>query len=77
MIGVVSLLPCETKVKEIVQVTGMFASLMVEDHGREIFDYRWKGENTTRPTTVGNQVYLHATAGGKAVMAELPEKIRR
>lgn len=61
----------KSKVKEIAEETEEVASLMAEDHGRGIFVYRRKGDNTTRPATVGNRVHLHATAGGKAILAHL------
>ncbi|WP_254533213.1 IclR family transcriptional regulator [Natrinema gelatinilyticum] len=61
------------KVKELAQKTGEVASLIAEDHGKGVFVFRRKGENITRPTTVGNQVDLHVTAGGKAILANLPK----
>lgn len=60
------------RVKELAQESGEVASLMAEDHGKGIFVYRRKGTTSSRPTIVGNQVYLHTTAGGKAILAYLP-----
>lgn len=51
------------------------ANLLVEEHGRGFFLYR---SNSQHPGSVGvnagQEVHLHATATGKAILANLPRK---
>lgn len=61
------------KVKEVAEKTGEIASLMAENQGRGVFVYRRKGADMARPAIVGNKAYLHATAGGKAILAHMSE----
>jgi DNA-binding IclR family transcriptional regulator len=61
-------------VKEIAATTDEVASLMAEEHGWGVFVHRRKGANVARQATPGERYYLHATAGGKAILAHLPEK---
>jgi DNA-binding IclR family transcriptional regulator len=53
--------------------TGEVTSLMVEEHGYGYFLYRAQGSRAVPTNTyIGQRVYLHCTAMGKAILAHLP-----
>lgn len=68
------------ELKELAAETGELVNLLVEEHGRGVYIYRTKGSQTTSQHSylgghVGERVYLHATASGKAILAQLSEEI--
>lgn len=47
---------------------------MVEEHGRAVYLYRGVGSNAVRTNSnIGTLRYLHTIAGGKAILAHLPD----
>lgn len=59
---------------DLVQQTGDLANLLVEEHGRGVYLYRAKGENAVEVDSyTGHRVYLHNTALGKAMLAEMSD----
>ena len=67
----------ESKVRELAKETGEHANLMVEENGKGVFLYKVKGaESVTLDTYEGMEVYLHTTAMGKAILAEMPAEER-
>jgi DNA-binding IclR family transcriptional regulator len=66
----------ESEVRELAQETGEHANLMVEENGKGVFLYKVKGdESVTLDTYEGMEVFLHTTAMGKAILADLsPER---
>lgn len=64
------------ELKELATKTGELVSLMVEEHGRGVYIYRTKGSRAAPVRTyvgghVGERVYLHSSASGKAILARL------
>ncbi|WP_416840362.1 IclR family transcriptional regulator [Haloferax sp. DFSO52] len=55
--------------------TGEVAQLMVEEHGRGVYLHKSIGERAimTR-SSMGDRMYLHCTALGKAILAHLPDE---
>ena len=67
----------ESKVRELANETGEHANLMVEENGKGVFLYKVKGSDSVNLDTYeGMEVYLHTTAMGKAILAELPAEKR-
>ena len=63
----------EGKVRELARETGEHANLMVEENDKGVFLFKVKGaESVNLDTYEGMEVYLHTTAMGKAILAELP-----
>jgi DNA-binding IclR family transcriptional regulator len=61
-------------VDELARRTGETVRLVVESSGYGLTLYQSTGENVDAPRTrVGGMEHLHATAGGKALLALLPE----
>lgn len=61
------------KVEKLVELTGEQAGFAVEEHERAVLVHRGIGENAVRADShLGKRFPLHATAGGKAVLASLP-----
>lgn len=55
--------------------TGELVNLLVEEHGRGVYVYRAEGEQAVEvDATIGHRVYLHNTALGKAIMAEMSDE---
>lgn len=64
----------EPEIETLAEETGELANLLVEQDGRGTFVYRKKGENAVKIDSYnGQQIRLHTTAVGKAVLANLPE----
>lgn len=62
------------EVQALAEETGELANLMVEEHGRGVYLYRARGDKAvTLDTHTGKRRYLHNTALGKAILANLPE----
>lgn len=60
------------KVKEIAEQTGERAQFIVEEHGKGVYLYRAFGEHAVRTDPgIGSRIPLHATAAGKAILANL------
>lgn len=59
---------------EIASETGEIASLVVEENGRGVFLYSAAGEEAiSLDTSPGTYIHMHASAMGKAILAQLPE----
>jgi len=64
--------------KELATTTGELVNLVVEEHGRGVYLYRAKGNKAAQYHTyvgshVGERMYLHGTAPGKAILAHMDE----
>jgi DNA-binding IclR family transcriptional regulator len=59
--------------------TGELVNLLVEEHGKGVYIYQAAGQQSVRvDSSVGSRVYLHATAFGKAMLANYsPERVDR
>lgn len=67
----------KSEVVQLARTTGEHANMMVEENGMGIFLYKEKGGDSVRLDTYeGMEVYLHTTAMGKAILAELSEERR-
>lgn len=65
------------KVEEITESTGERAQFLVEEHGEAVYLHREFGEHAVRTDPgIGSRIPLHATAAGKAILANLPEERR-
>ena len=63
------------KVEKLAAETGERSQFIVEEHGRGIYVHRETGENAVQTdSAIGGHVHLHATAAGKAILANLPEE---
>ncbi|MFC3476798.1 IclR family transcriptional regulator [Halobacterium litoreum] len=63
------------EVDRIAEETGELSGVVVEEHGRGVFLHRAKGDRAVHVDTyAGKRIYLHGTALGKAVLANLPEE---
>ncbi len=61
------------EVQRLALETDEHANLMIEEYGKGRYIYIAEGENSANlDTYTGMEVYLHATALGKAIMAHLP-----
>ncbi len=64
----------EPLVEELAAETGERAQFFAEEHGRAIYIHTKQGEHAVKADRrVGKQRYLHSSAGGKAILAHLPE----
>lgn len=66
------------ELKELAAETGELVNLVVEEHGRGVYIYRAKGNRATQFHTyvsshVGERMYLHSSATGKAILANLDQ----
>lgn len=62
-------------VRELAEVTGELANLMVEEHGEGIYIHRETGDDAVMvDKNVGHRVHLHNTALGKAILAHFPQE---
>lgn len=63
------------KVKELAAQTQERAQFMIEEHGYMVYVHREFGEQAVRTNTqLGKQMPIHATSGGKAILAEMPDE---
>jgi len=61
------------EVTKLADETGELANLLVEEHGRGVYLYRKTGEKAVKVDSyTGQRVFLHNTALGKAILANLP-----
>lgn len=62
-------------VDQLAEATEERALFMTEEHGRAIYLYRGLGAHAVRTnSTIGTRRYLHTVAGGKAMLAHLPDE---
>lgn len=62
------------KVNELSEETGERVQFTVEEHGKGVYMYRSSDSRAIRTDhDIGKRVYLHAVAGGKAILAEKPD----
>lgn len=62
-------------VDQLAEATEERALFMTEEHGRAVYLYRGVGAHAVRTnSTTGTRRYLHTIAGGKAMLAHLPEE---
>ncbi|SEH17442.1 transcriptional regulator, IclR family [Natronorubrum sediminis] len=65
------------KVDQIAAATGERAQFIVEEHGEGVYLHRSFGEHAIRTDPgIGSRIPLHATAAGKAILANLEESRR-
>jgi DNA-binding IclR family transcriptional regulator len=63
------------KVKLLAEETGERCQFIVEEHGRGVYLHRETGNQAVwTDSGLGNRIYLHATASGKALLAALPDE---
>lgn len=62
------------KVEELAERTGERAQFVVEEHGYVRYVHRASGEGAVKTLSgTGKRIRMHALAGGKAILAHLPE----
>lgn len=65
----------EPKIKELATETDERAQFMIEEHGYMVYVYRETGEHAVQTNTqLGKRMPIHATSGGKAILAEMTDK---
>ena len=63
------------EMRQLANETGEHVNLMIEEHGLGIFLHMVEGEQAVRlDTHAGKRVYLHTTALGKAILAQISEE---
>jgi len=69
----------EKKVDDLAEETGERVEFFVEEQGKAIYVYRSTGETAVKSeTAIGDEVYLHSAAGGKAILTHFSqERINR
>lgn len=61
------------KVDRLADETGEMSALLIEEHGRGIFLHRAEGRQAVHiDSYIGQQIFLHGAALGKAILASLP-----
>jgi DNA-binding IclR family transcriptional regulator len=64
----------KTKVDQLAAETNERSQFIVEEHDYRFYVYTQTGENAVQTdATIGKRGYLHASAAGKAILANLPE----
>ncbi|RDZ52740.1 IclR family transcriptional regulator [Haloferax sp. Atlit-6N] len=64
----------EPKVKALASETDERAQFMIEEHGYLVYIYRETGEHAVQTNTqLGKRMPIHATSGGKAILAQLTD----
>jgi len=62
-------------VEELAAETEERSLFMVEEHGRAVYLHRGVGNHAVRTnSSIGTRRYLHTIAGGKAILAHLPDE---
>jgi len=62
------------KVEALADETAERVQFLVEENGRAVYVHRALGEHAVRTDPgIGSRIPLHATSGGKAILARLPE----
>ena len=62
--------------EKLADTVGETASIMIPEHGYGVYTSRVIPSNVSMPTiNEGDRVPLHATAGGKAILAYLPDEV--
>lgn len=62
-------------VEELAEETGERAQFVFEENGRGFYAHTAKGDLSIRAdATVGNRIYLHSSAAGKAILATFPDE---
>lgn len=65
----------KSEIDKLAHETGEHVNLMIEEHGMGVFLYIATGEDALYlDTYVGMRAYLHTTALGKAILANLPQE---
>lgn len=63
------------EIDKLAEEVGEMANLMIEDHGKGVYLYIARGENAVNlDTKIGTRQFLHTSALGKAILANLPEE---
>ncbi len=63
------------EINALAEETGEIANLHIEEHGRGIYLYIARGENAVNlDTHVGTRQYLHTSAVGKAILANMTDE---
>jgi len=63
------------EVTALAEETGELANLLVEEHGKGVYLHRAQGDDAVQTDSyTGQQVHLHNTALGNAILAHLPEE---
>lgn len=63
------------KVKQVAEETEERCQFIVEEHGRGVYLHRETGSRAVwTDSGLGKRIYLHSTASGKTVLANLPEE---
>jgi len=63
------------ELEKLVKETGWHSSVMIEEYGLGVIVGTVKGDEATQlGSTHGRRMALHATAGGKAILAHLPDE---
>lgn len=63
----------EPEIKSLAEKSGELVNLLIEENGMGVYLYRSKGDRAVDlDTYAGLRVYLHSTALGKAILANLP-----
>jgi DNA-binding IclR family transcriptional regulator len=64
------------KIHEIAEETNERAQFIVEEHGKAVYVHRKAGNHAVQTDPgIGKRIELHATAAGKAIMAEWPDRL--
>lgn len=72
-------LMAKAKVQELADETSERAQFIVEEHGHAVYVHRASGDHAVQTDPgIGKRIALHATAAGKAILAQLPtEQVNR
>ncbi|MDR9429399.1 MAG: IclR family transcriptional regulator [Natronomonas sp.] len=63
------------EIDRLAEETGNLSNLLIEEHGRGVYLHRGEGNRAIQVNAqVGTRVYLHSTALGKAILANLSEE---
>jgi DNA-binding IclR family transcriptional regulator len=63
------------KVSELAQATDERAQFIIEEHGQAVYVFRETGAHAVKADSgIGKRIPLHATAAGKAILADIPRE---